>query len=458
MQWIIGCVGILFGALVGYLLGERRARASAGVSEAESAIAQQRALDMASQLQVSQARSEQLQSQLMQAGNDRSAIEARLHAFEQNAIEQRKAMEEAQSRLKDAFAELSRTALEQNAKSFLQLAEQNLNTIEKASEGALIERKKEIETLLAPVNLTLKQYREELAKLELTRNSAYTDIVKQLASVSTTQKDLSVQTRQLVDSLRRPQTRGRWGELTLRRLLEMAGMVDRCSFVEQVTASASDGAQQRPDCIIKLPESREIIIDSKVVIDAFLDASEAPDDVARQLCLQRHGQQVRKRAEELSKKSYWQAFAKSADYVVMFLPGEAFLYAAVEVDPTLIEDALKSHVLIASPSTLLGLLRVIEMGWRQRSVEENANTIRDLAGELYDRICTMAEHFESLGKSLTASVKAYNSTLGSLERNVVSQARRMAEMGVPGKKEMPVLPEVDQTTREMASNTWKMLQ
>lgn len=445
MEWIIGIIALAIGSLIGFLFADRK-----------GAVARQRAQDLSNQLDAAVSESTRHRDQLMKAGNEQSSLQARLEASEKNLVDQRTMLEDAQAKLKDAFAELSRAALENNAKSFLQLAEQNFKTLGKDAEGQLETRKKEIETLLSPVRQTLNQYREELGKLELNRDVAYKEMLVQLTAVSTTQKDLGLQTRQLVDALRRPQTRGRWGELTLRRLFEMAGMANHCSFLEQVSVETADG-RMRPDCIVKLPGDREVIIDSKVVIDAFLDSAAAPDEACKTECLTRHARQVRNRMEELAKKTYWQQFAQSADYVVMFLPGEAFLYAAVEIDPGLIEDGLANHIIIASPSTLLGLLRVIEMGWKQKAVEENANTIRDLATELYDRVRVMAEHFEGTGEALAKAVESYNKTLVSLERNVVTQARRMAELGVAAKKEMPELPEIAIVPRELSAHTWKSL-
>jgi DNA recombination protein RmuC len=272
---------------------------------------------------------------------------------------------------------------------------------------------------------------------------------EQLGILAETQRTLNTQTHQLVSALRRPQTRGQWGEVTLRRLVELAGMSAHCDFVEQTSVETEEG-RQRPDMVVMLPADRSIVIDCKASLDAFLDATSAPDEDTRKVHLQRHCQQVRNRARELAAKSYWSQFKRSPEFVIMFLPGEAFLYAAVEQDGSIIEDTLKSRVIIATPTTLMALLRAIEFGWRQEAVTQNAEEIRKYGKELYDRIAVLAGHFNKLGTNLDSAVAAYNNTLGSLETRVLVTAKKIAELGARSDKEVPEPAVIDKRPRELS--------
>jgi DNA recombination protein RmuC len=272
---------------------------------------------------------------------------------------------------------------------------------------------------------------------------------EQLGTLAETQRTLNTQTGQLVNALRRPTTRGQWGEITLRRLVELAGMSKRCDFTEQESVATEDG-RQRPDMLVNLPGGRTIVIDCKVALDAFLDASSASDEDNRRVHLQRHCQQVRARARELSVKAYWNQFKQSPEYVVMFLPGEAFLYAAVEIDGDLIEEGLKNRVIIATPTTLMALLKAIEFGWRQEEIAENAEEIRRHGRDLYERLAVLASHFAKLGSSLDQAVSNYNTTVGSMESRVMVTARKISELGARTDKELPDLEPVDRQVREIA--------
>jgi DNA recombination protein RmuC len=252
-----------------------------------------------------------------------------------------------------------------------------------------------------------------------------------------TQRTLNAQTSQLVTALSRPTVRGQWGEISLRRLVELAGMSNKCDFLEQESIDTDQG-RLKPDMIVKLPQDRDVVIDCKTCFDAFLDAASATDEDSRRAHLQRHAQQVRSRARDLSGKSYWSQFPRSPEYVIMYLPGEAFLYAAVENDPSLIEDCIRNHVLIATPTTLIALLKTIEFGWRQEAITENAEQIRQLGTELYERICTALTHISKVGGNLSSAVTNYNYAIGSLETRVLSTTRKMAELGARTEKELPL--------------------
>jgi DNA recombination protein RmuC len=409
VEWILGILGFLvvggIGALVGYLLADRR--------------------------------------------NARLAAE--LEACERNVAEQRQLLTDAEARLRDTFSALSADALQKNNDAFLQLANEKFASLSAEAAGSLEQRKAQIEGLLKPMQEILKTYQSRLTDIEKSRVESYSMLREQLGTLAETQRTLNVQTGQLVTALRRPQTRGQWGEITLRRLVELAGMSGHCDFVEQGSVDTEDG-RQRPDMIVNLPGERTIVIDCKAALDAFLDAAAAPDEDNRKLCLQRHCQQVRSRARELSAKNYWQQFKQSPEYVVMFLPGEAFLYAAVEHDGSLIEDCLKNRVIVATPTTLIALLKAIEFGWRQESIAENAEEIRKHGKDLYDRIVTLAVHFEKLGASIDSTVTNYNAAIGSLESRVLVTARKIGELGARSEREVPDLDPVDKHARELATS------
>ncbi|MGN6507816.1 MAG: DNA recombination protein RmuC, partial [Tepidisphaeraceae bacterium] len=389
--WIL--LGLLLGgggaAVIATLVVERRSKAALAAAQTELAVANERAAEAQRRLVEAAKDAETHRQHLSALQQERAALLAQLNAEKENVAQQRDLLTEARSRLRESFAEVSGEALRNNSKHFFEVAEQTFKTLQTEASGALDERKAQIDQMLQPMKAVLEQYKQKLDSIEKSRVDAYVTIKENLAAVAATQQNLSLETKQLVTALRRPQGRGRWGELTLRRLFELAGMSERVTFDEQVNVNTESG-RLRPDCIVHLPENRQVIVDSKCVIDAFLDASACTDDGQRLAFLVRHAQQVRSRVAELSSKAYWDSFERATDYVVLFLPGEAFLYAAVEQDPGLIEDALNQRVIVASPTTLLGLLRVIEHGWRHKAIEQNAQEIRKLGATLYDRIQTAA--------------------------------------------------------------------
>src|SRR5689334_6823333 len=413
MAWLLGILGLILGggagAAIGFLLADRR-----------SAIAQ-------------------------------ATLAAQLRAADEKCAEQRKLLAEAQEKFRDTFASLSADALAKNNEAFLQLAKEKFTTLSAEATGSLEQRKAQIEGLLKPLQEVLGHYQARLGDIEKSRVESYSMLREQLGTLVETQRTLNVQTSHLVTALRRPQTRGQWGEITLRRLVELAGMSSRCDFCEQGSVDTDEGKQQRPDMVVNLPGERTIVIDCKAALDAFLDAAAATDEDNRRVCLQRHSQQVRSRARELSAKAYWNQFKQSPEYVVMFLPGEAFLYAAVENDGSLIEDCLKNRVIVATPTTLIALLKAIEFGWRQEEVAENAEEIRRHGKDLYDRIATLSSHFAKLGASLDAAISSFNAAVGSYESRVVVTARKISELGARSDKELPEIEPVDKQARELSS-------
>jgi len=445
-------IGGAIGAAIAYLLAERKFRNHNTDVDTALGVAKQRCADLTNQLAAERTQEDGLREQCAEAERKCATLSAQLSSVQQNLAEQRKLLDEAHQELRQAFASVSAEALAKNNEAFLQLAKEKFATLSTEAAGSLEQRKAQIEGMLKPMQELLGQYQGRLAEIEKSRVESYSMLREQLGSLVETQRTLNTQTHQLVSALRRPQTRGQWGEITLKRLVELAGMSSHCDFCEQSTVEGEDG-RQRPDMVVHLPGDREIIIDCKAALDAFLDATSASDEDARRVCLQKHSQQVRNRARELSAKSYWTQFKRSPEFVVMFLPGEAFLYAAVEHDGGLVEDCIKNRVIVATPTTLIALLRAIEFGWRQEDMTENAEKVRQLGVELYDRLAKMMEHVERVGSTLGSAVTAYNAAVGSIETRVLVTARKMAELGARSEKELLDVQPLEFQPRLFAGNS-----
>ncbi len=451
MDWILLIIGLIAGAVIGFLIAERRARRSASADQIALATANQQAVSMSQQVKQQADETAQLRAQLSSVDKQAATLAAELRGAQQNLTDQKAMLADAQEKLRESFSHLSAEALAKNNEAFLHLARQKFESISKEATGTLDERKAQIEGLLKPMNELLGQYQARLGDIEKSRTESYSMLREQLGTLAEVQRTLGTQTNQLVSALRRPSTRGQWGELTLKRLVELAGMSDKCDFCEQVTVDGEE-ARFRPDMVIRLPGDREVVIDSKAALDAFLDASAAPDEDTRKAHMLRHSQQVRARSRELSTKAYWNQFKRSPEFVVMFLPGEAFLYAAVEVDPTLVEDSLRSRVIVATPTTLIALLKTIEFGWRQEAITQNAEEVQKLGRELYERIATMGEHFAKLGANLESAVSMYNKTLTTIETRVLVSARKINELGAGSDKKTPDLEPIEQRPRELPAS------
>jgi len=381
---------------------------------------------------------------------NRATIDERLRAAQQNITEQKQLLDQAQLKLKDAFASVSQEALAQSTTQFLELAKAKFDTMTTEASGDLEQRKTAIEGMLKPLTEVMGQYQLRLGEIEKSRTEGYGALQAHLGKLTEVQRTLYLQTNQLVSALRRPSTRGQWGEITLKRLVEISGMTNRVDFTEQMNIATEEG-RLRPDMVVHLPGKREVVVDCKASLDAFLDAAATSDDDARKGHLQRHSQAVRLRGRELCSKAYWNQFNQSPEFVVMFLPGEAFFSTAIEMDVNLYEDCLKSKVIVATPTTLLALLRSIEYGWKQSDMAENAEEIRTLGKELYDRVVVFASHFAKVGANLDQSVNAFNQAVGSLESRVLVSARKMGELGARSEKLVPVIEPVDKKARELES-------
>jgi DNA recombination protein RmuC len=366
-----------------------------------------------------------------------------------SATERQATHEEARELAAGVFAELSIKALEQNNAQFLALADARLMEARQAAQGDLDQRRQAIEQLLTPLADQLGRYEQGLRLLELERQRAYTGLSAQVQQLAESQERLQSETRNLVTALRSPATRGRWGEMQLRRVVEMAGMLEHCDFEEQVQTDGDEG-RLRPDMVVHLPGAKRVVVDAKVPLQAFLDATDATDEASRKTHLVSHARQLRAHVDALSKKSYWQQFDDSPEFVVAFIPGDPLLAAALEHDSSLLEHAVTNHVLLATPTTLIGLLRAVAYGWQQDALAENAREVQQIGRELYKRLATFGEHMARTGKSLSGAVDAYNKAVGSLERNVMPQARRFQELGVGGSdKDVPMLDQVDAVARRL---------
>ena len=377
-----------------------------------------------------------------------AGLETRIKDQDALQAERETAFEQATTRLATAFSDLSNQSLKANSESFLRLAEQNLGRHQEVAKRELGEREQAIENVVKPLREALNESRKQILELEKTRSEAYGSIRAQLEAMQHGQATLAQETQNLVNALRRPEVRGHWGEITLRRLVELAGMVEHCDFQEQVH-SAGDEQAVRPDMIIRMPDQRELVVDVKTPLDAYLEAVEAKDDAQRKLGLERHARSLREHIRKLSSKSYWSQFERSPDFVILFIPGDQFLSAALDQDPDLIEAALSQQIILATPTSFVALLKAVAYGWRQLALAENAEEIRGLAEDLHGRLGAFVGHLNKLGRQLGAGVDSYNRAVGSLERKVLPGARKFTELGVRPKRELESLEPLESMPREL---------
>lgn len=376
------------------------------------------------------------------------ASELRLKNQEALQAEREAAFDLAHAKLTQAFAEISNRSLRANSDTFLQLAKQNLETHQEKARSELSEREKAVEALVKPIRDALEASNKQISELEKSRSEAYGSIRNHLEAMQLSQQSLTQETQNLVKALRRPEVRGQWGEITLRRLVELAGMVEHCDFVEQVHV-VGDNKIIRPDMIVNMPDQRQLVVDVKTPLDAYLAAAEAPDDAQRKLALERHAKNVRSHIRLLASKSYWTQFDESPEFVILFIPGDQFLSAALGEEPDLIEYALSQQIILATPTSFVALLKAVAYGWRQLALADNAKEIRILAEDLYGRLGTFVTHMNKVGRQLASSVENYNRAVGSLERNVLPGARKFTELGVHAKKDIEKLESLEPVPRTM---------
>ena len=372
----------------------------------------------------------------------------KLEAAQESFEEQKALIEAMKTEMTDTFNALSSAALKSSSEDFLRLASEHLGKVVTDTKGKLGEHKVAMEGMIKPLYDTLKRYEEQIRVIEESRHKAYGSLEEQLRSLASTHEHLQRETSNLVSALKRPQVRGRWGEMQLRRVAELSGMSMHCDFTEQQSMDTEKG-RIRPDMIVHLPMEREIVVDSKVSLEAYLDAVSASAEDERKTKMEKHAQQIRTHMNKLASKDYWSQFKQSPEFVVLFIPGESFLSSALEIDNTIIEDGIQKRVIIATPTTFIALLRAIAYGWRQEQMTKNAQEISELGRQLYERMNTLVQHFDSIGSNLEKAIGAYNKAVGSMESRILPSVRRFKELGVTGADEIPVVEQIDQRPRSL---------
>ncbi len=460
---ILLLAGLAAGTALAWLALHRRFAATREATQAQAAQAQADRAALEAHLSERDSRIEELRGEaarregeaaqaaraLKAESERRAALEATLAEERRSAEEKLRLLDEARETLSDAFKALSSEALRGASASFLELARTSLEKYQETAKGDLEKRQLAIAELVAPVRDSLAKLDGKIGDVEKGRVEAYASLRQQVSSLAETQAQLRSEASNLVKALRAPQVRGRWGELQLRRVVEMAGMLNYCDFTEQETVSTEEG-RLRPDLLVRLPAGKSVVVDAKAPLSAYLEAVEAADEATRQARLADHARQVREHVLALSRKNYWDQFQPAPEFVVLFLPGEAFFSAALEQDPSLIEAGAEKNVVLATPTTLIALLKAIAYGWKQEKLAENAREISELGRRLHERLADMGSHLARLGRTLGSAVDAYNGAVGSLESRVLVSARRFKELEAAGtEKEIEPLEPVERVPRQL---------
>jgi DNA recombination protein RmuC len=435
---VIGVIGLLFGSVIAWLvLRSRTAALNARLSLMEKELTAGKA-DLA-----------RLQQACTELVAGKARLESALESERKTSNEKIELVTRASEELRNAFKAMASDALKSNNLSFLVLAKESLERFQTEARGDLDNRQKAVADLVAPVRDSLNKVDEQIQQMEVARGDAYGELRAQVQSLIATQKELQSETGNLVRALRTPNVRGRWGEIQLRRVVEIAGMLSYCDFTEQESVTAEAG-RLRPDLVVKLPGGKNVVVDAKTPLQAFLDAFETTDEEARRACLANHARRVRDHMKTLSGKNYWEQFEATPEFVVMFLPGETFFSAALEQDPGLIEQGVLQRVIPASPTTLIALLKAVAYGWNQEKLARNAQQISALGKELHDRLRLLAGHITSVGIGLDRAVESYNKAVGSIESRVLVSARKFAELGASVAEDIPELEPIETTARALS--------
>ena len=438
---------IIIGAVIGWLISQSKSRKKdEAIIELRGQIQTSEKIIAEIRQQVTQEKEEanKLQRDLSAAQQAKASAEANRDEAVKNVEEQKKLLDRAEEKLTTTFQALSGESLKSNNKAFIELAKGALETVLSQAKGDLGAKEQSIKNIVNSLNEALKRYEQQVGALEKKFASDYGSLDGQIKSLIDTNHLLQKETGNLVTALRRPEVRGRWGEVTLKRVVELSGMSEHCDFTEQVSVNTDEG-RFRPDLIVHLPATREIVVDSKVSLDAFIDSIAATDEEQRKILIEKHAQQVRTHMKSLSNKKYWEQFANAPEFVVMFIPGESFLSAALSVDHTLIEDGMENRVIISTPTTLIALLRAVAFGWRQEQIAKHAQEIADIGKEIYDRFLPFIGHINKTGEHLSRATESFNRMIMSLERRVMISVRKFKELGATGDTELPEIQPVEQT-------------